>query len=70
MNLRPAIWRKPVLTQKQLKLDIKENREFQVCDIVNGYGPATTPAELRAMGHTHAQIRYGARLEKVWYGRL
>jgi hypothetical protein len=53
-----------------LEKAIANNDEFQTADVRQGYGQTTTPKELKAMGITHAQIRYGKRLEKVWYGKL
>lgn len=70
INLQPPVWAEQVVTKAMLELAIKQNREFQTCDVAQGYGQTTTPNELKAMGITHAQIRYGKRLEKVWYGKL
>jgi len=70
INLVPPVWVGPVLTQTQLKAAIANNSEFQTADIAQGYGQTTTPKELKAMGITHAQIRYGRNKEKVWYGKL
>jgi hypothetical protein len=70
INLVPPSWVGPVMTQAQLKAAIANNDEFQTADIAQGYGQTTTPNELKAMGITHAQIRYGKRLEKVVYVKL
>lgn len=70
INLTPPAWVGPIVTKAMLKAALANNDEFQTCDVAQGYGQTTTPRELRAMGITHAQIRYGKRLEKVEYVKL
>jgi hypothetical protein len=70
INLKVAKWSPNIGSQKDLKAALANNKEFQTCDVVNGYDLTTTRAELLAQGFTHAQIRYGHRMEKVWYGKL
>lgn len=70
INLRTAKWSDRIGSQVELKKAMKANAEFQTCSVMEGYDKATTPSELKALGYTHAQVRYGHRMEKVWYGPL
>lgn len=70
INLVPPSWVGPIVTQAMLMKAIANNDEFQTADIAQGYGQTTTLKELKAMGITHAQIRYGKNLEKAIYVKL
>jgi len=71
INLKLAPWLLQVNSVKLVEASVKANKEFTVIDYPSGYyGATTTPKELLAEGYTHAQVRYGKTLTKVWYGEL
>jgi hypothetical protein len=70
INLKPLGYKPVINSQRALVEYIKANGEFMTCDVMQGYGQTTTPKELKALGITHAQIRYGVADRKVWYGEL
>ena len=70
-NLKPASWEPTINSVKGLKAALAGGKEFTVTDMTSPWNGATTTArELKEQGITSAQIRYGKRLEKVWYGAL
>lgn len=71
VNLIPAPWEPTINSVKALMLALKSGREFVVADILSQWGGSTTTnKELQEQDITHAQIRYGKNLEKVWFGEL
>lgn len=68
INLIPAPW---APTPNSLKAIKQPKLEFKVADISSKWnGSTTTLAELKELGYTHAQIRYGKNNTKVWYGTV
>lgn len=71
VHLIPAPWEPTINSVKALMEALKSGREFKVSDVLSKWGGATTTnKEMQERGVTHAQIRYGKNLEKVWYGEL
>ena len=70
INLKQPIWGPILNSHLQIKEHLRNNGEFQTASVVHSYGQTTTPKELRALGYTHAQIRYGKNDSKVWFGEL
>lgn len=71
VHLIPAPWEPTINSVKDLMEALKSGREFKVADALSKWGGATTTnKEMQERDVTHAQIRYGKNLEKVWYGEL
>ena len=70
INLVPAYGQ--VYTSKaQVKAALFQNRDFMIQDISSRYnGSYASRSDLVNSGITKAQIRYGKRLEKVWYDSI
>ena len=70
-HLIPAVWAKPINSIEALKAALRNGKEFTVSSAYSKWhGATTTGAELRAEGITHVQVRYGAKLQKAWYGEI
>lgn len=71
INLIPAPYNPPLGSKDEVVRTLMCNKDFIINDVSCKWdGASVCLQELLDDGYTHAQVRYGKNLSRVWFGPL